>query len=75
MTQKLLKLKRNLLIIIMTNITTPEFNTLAVDVCNARLAQANLLKQQILMLNCRVLTGKLRQIKQKIYLLKITLKS
>ena len=51
MTQKLLKLKRNLLIIIMTNITTPEFNTLAADVCNARLAQANLINKQILMLN------------------------
>ena len=51
MTQKLLKLKRNLLIIIMTNITTPEFNTLAAGVCNARLAQANLINKQILMLN------------------------
>ena len=43
MTQKLVNLKRNLLIIIMTYITTPEFNTLAVDVFNARLAQANLI--------------------------------
>ena len=54
---KLLKLKRNLLVIIIKTteiekkltdhnhdkyITTPEFNTLAADVFNARLAQANL---------------------------------
>ena len=32
-------------------ITTPEFNTLAADVFNARLAQANLIKKQTLMLN------------------------
>ena len=44
MTQKLLKLKRNF-----TGhnhdkyITTPELNTLAADVFNARLAQANLI--------------------------------
>ena len=44
MTQKLLKLKRNL-----TGrnhdkyITTPEFNSLAADVFNARLAQVNLI--------------------------------
>ena len=43
MTQKLVNLKRNLLIIIMTYIATPEFNTLSVDVFNARLAQANLI--------------------------------
>ena len=55
---KLLKLKRNLLVIIIKTteiekkltdhnhdkyITTPEFNTLAADVFNARLAQANLI--------------------------------
>ena len=40
MTKKLLKLKRDLL---MKYITTPEFNTLATDVFNARLAQANLI--------------------------------
>ena len=45
-TQKLLKLKKKL-----TDhnhdkyITTPQFNTLAVDVFNARLAQANLIKK------------------------------
>ena len=48
-------------------ITTPEFNTLAADVFNARLAQA----KQILMLGFRVLTEKLLQIKQNIYSLKI----
>ena len=43
-TQKFLKLKRNLLIIIMINVLRhPEFNTLAADVFNARLAQANLI--------------------------------
>ena len=47
MTQKLVNLKRNLLIIIMTYITTPEFNTLSVDVFNARLAQANLKAKNI----------------------------
>ena len=53
-------------------ITTPEFNTLASDVFNARLAKANLKQKQILMLNCRVLTEKLWQIKQEIYLLKMS---
>ena len=43
MIQKLLKLKRNLLIIIMTYITTTEFNTLAADIFNARLAQTDLI--------------------------------
>ena len=33
-------------------ITTPEFNNLAGDVFNARLAQGNLIKKRILMLNC-----------------------
>ena len=33
-------------------ITTPEFNTLAADVLNARLAQANLITKTVLMLNC-----------------------
>ena len=50
MTQKLLKLKKKL-----THhnhykyITTPEFNTLAASIFNARLVQANLIKKQILM--------------------------
>ena len=44
MTQKLVKLKKNSLIIIMINILQlPQFNTLAADVFNARLAQANLI--------------------------------
>ena len=44
MTQKLVKLKKNPLIIIMINILQlPQFNTLAADVFNARLAQANLM--------------------------------
>ena len=42
MTKKLVSLKQNLLIMIMINIT-PEFNTLAANVFNARLAQANLI--------------------------------
>ena len=52
-------------------ITTPEFNKLAADVFNARLAQANLITKTDLILNCRILTEKLLQIKQNIYLLKI----
>ena len=51
-------------------IDTSEFNQLAVDVFNARMAQANLITK-ILMLNCRVLTKKLLKIKQIIYLLKV----
>ena len=44
MTQKLVKLKKNSLIIIMINILQlPQFNTLAADVFNARLARANLM--------------------------------
>ena len=43
--QKLLKLKRNLLIIHDKYITTPEFNNLAASVFNARLAQANLVSK------------------------------
>ena len=72
MKQKLLKCKKKL-----TehnhdkHITIPEFNNLATDVFNARLAQANLIKKQILMLNCCVLTEKLLQINQKNYMLKM----
>ena len=47
-------------------VTTPEFNTLAATVFNAR---------QILMLNCQALIEKLLQIKQKFYLLKMGLKN
>ena len=49
MTQKLLSLKKNLQIIIMTNIyiyiyiTTPELNTLCTDLFNARFTQASLI--------------------------------
>ena len=50
MKQKLLKLKNNLLIMIMINIllphkntTTPEFNNLEARAFTARLAQANLI--------------------------------
>ena len=45
-------------------ITNPKFNTLAADVFNTRLAQANVLVKQILII-------KLLQIKQKINLLKM----
>ena len=58
-------------------ITTSEFNNLAADVFNARLAQANLVTKTdfdaklfffffffFLMLNCQVLTKKILQIKQ-----------
>ena len=41
------------------------------DVFNARLAQANLVTKQILMLNYQVLTKGLLQIKQNTYLLKM----
>ena len=71
MAQKLLKLKK----LIDHNhdkyITTPEFNTLATDIFNTRLAQANLITKTILMLNCQVLTEKLPQIKQNICLMKM----
>ena len=53
-------------------VTTPEFNTLAADVFNARLAQANLITKTDLDANCQVLTEKLRQINQNIYLLKMS---
>ena len=53
-------------------ITTLEFNTLAEDVFNARLAQANLITKTHfdakLLLNC---LEKLRQTNLKIYLLKM----
>ena len=49
-------------------ITTPEFNTLAADVFNARLARANLQKQILVMLY-QALIIKLHQIKQKMSLL------
>ena len=52
-------------------ITTPDYNTLAADIFNARLVQANLITKKILMLNCQVLTEKLLRINQNICLLKM----
>ena len=47
-------------------ITTPEFNTLAADVFNARLAQANLVAKQILIIQYQALIEKLLQINTKL---------
>ena len=52
-------------------IDTQKFNKLAGDVFNARLSQANLATKTDLMINYRILTEKLLQIKQNTYLLKI----
>ena len=52
-------------------IDNSEFNKLAADVFNARLAQVNLVTKKILMLSCRVLTEKLLKIKQNTCLLKM----
>ena len=51
-------------------ITTPEFNSLAAGVFDARLKQADLNKQ-ILIVNREVLIKKLTQMKQSTYLLKM----
>ena len=59
MIQKLLSLKRNLLIMIM--ITTPEFNNMAANVFNARLAEANLITDfdaKLSSLNNKITTNK-----------------
>ena len=56
-------------------INTAEFNTLVADIFNARLVQANLITRQISMLNRQVLTEKLLQINQNIYLLKMSWKA
>ena len=73
MTQKLVDLKKKLTYHNHDkHITTPEFNTLAPNIFNARLAQANVIKRQILMLNCQVLIEHLPQINQNIYLLKMS---
>ena len=75
MTQPLVSLKRNLLIMIMTiheYITTPEFNTLAADVFNARLAQADLITKTDFNAKLSSLNRKLLQINQNIYLLKMS---
>ena len=52
-------------------INTSEFNKLAADDFNARLAQANLITKTDSMLNCQILTEKLLKINQNIYLLKM----
>ena len=60
-----MKLKQNLLIIIKKkNITTPEFNRLIAEVFDARLARANLVARQILMMNLKDKIKKLTQPKQ-----------
>ena len=53
-------------------ITTPEFNSLAANVFNARLSRASSVTKKVLMLNCPVLTEKLQKIKQNIYLFKMS---
>ena len=52
-------------------IDTPEFNRLAADVFNARLAQANLITKTDFDAKLSISTEKLLQINQNIYLLKI----
>ena len=56
-------------------ITTPEFNTLAADVFNARLARANLVTKTDFDNSAQVLIVKSQQIKRKMSLLKTNLKS
>ena len=56
-------------------IDTPEFNKLAVDVFNARLAQTNLVAKTDFDNKLSILTEKLLKIKQIIYLFKMNLKS
>ena len=53
-------------------ITTPEFNTLAADVFNARLAQASLITKTDFDANLSSLNRRIRQTKQNIYLLKMS---
>ena len=53
-------------------ITTPEFNNLAADVFNARIAQAKLITKTDFDAKCRAFTEKLLQINQNIYLLKMS---
>ena len=52
-------------------ITIPEFNTLAANVFNARLAQANLVAKTDFDNKLSILTEKLLKIKQIIYLFKM----
>ena len=56
-------------------ITTPEFNTLAADVFNARLAQANLVTKTDFDAKLSSLNRKLLQTNQNTYLFKMNLKS
>ena len=75
-TQKLVKLNQNLLIIIKKkNITTPEFNRLIAEVFDARLARANLVARQILMMNLKDKIKKLTQPKQNTCFWKWTYKA
>ena len=53
-------------------ITTPEFDTLAADVFNARLAQANLITKTDFDAKLSRYNKKLRKINQKIYMLKLS---
>ena len=54
-------------------ITTPEFNALTADHFNCKISTSKFnRKRQILMLNCQVLTEKLIQINQNIYLLQMS---
>ena len=66
-TQKLLKMKGNLLIIIMLCFTTPELNKLAAGVFTARLAQENLATKTGFDTKLTSLNKKLTLIKQSIY--------
>ena len=50
-------------------VATSEFNTLAANVFNTRLLQANLITKTDLMLSCQVLIEKLLQIRQNIFLM------
>ena len=56
-------------------ITTPEFNTLAADVFNARLSQVNLVTKANFDNTVSSLDSKILKIKQKNILLKMNLKS
>ena len=71
MIQKLVKLKRRLVINHDKCITTPEFNNLAAGVFTERLARANLITKTDLILNYKVSIKKLTQIKQSICLLRM----
>ena len=56
-------------------ITTPEFNTLAADVFNARLSQVNLVTKANFDNTVSSLDSKILRVKQKTILLKMNLKS